>query len=62
VTPGGGGNAGGSNGDRLVVSPYVLGFSGVVSPFWNHLIVGVLVGALAIWATVTPSDGACVKT
>jgi hypothetical protein len=46
----------------LIVSPYVLGFSGVVSAFWNQLIVGLLVGALAIWAAVTASDGARVKT
>jgi hypothetical protein len=46
----------------LIVSPYVLGFSGVVSAFWNQLIVGVLVGGFAIWASVTASDGARVRT
>jgi SPW repeat-containing protein len=46
----------------LIVSPYVLGFSGLTSAFWNQLIVGVLVGALAIWAAVTASDGARVRT
>jgi hypothetical protein len=46
----------------LIVSPYALGFSGVVSAFWNQLIVGLLVGALAIWAAVTASDDAHVRT
>jgi hypothetical protein len=45
----------------LIVSPYILGFSGQVAAFWNQLIVGVLVGALAIWAAVA-SDGARVRT
>ena len=46
----------------LIVSPYILGFSGLATAFWNQLIVGVVVGALAIWAAVTASDGERVRT
>jgi len=46
----------------LIVSPYILGFSGLASALWNQLIVGVLVGALAIWAAVTASDQATART
>jgi hypothetical protein len=41
----------------LIVSPYLLGFTALTYALWNQLIVGVLVGALAIWAAVTPSEG-----
>jgi len=46
----------------LIVSPYVLGFGGLGQALWNQVIVGVLVGALAIWAAVTASDSATVRT
>jgi hypothetical protein len=46
----------------LIISPYALGFSGLTAAFWNQLIVGVLVGALAIWAAVTASEDARVRT
>ena len=40
----------------LIVSPYLLGFSTLTYALWNQLIVGVLVGILAIWAAVTASE------
>ncbi len=35
----------------LILSPWLLGFSGVGNAMWNALIVGVLVGALALSLT-----------
>jgi hypothetical protein len=32
----------------LIVAPFVLGFSSVLGATWNHVIVGVLIGADAI--------------
>jgi hypothetical protein len=46
----------------LIVSPYLLGFTGLTYALWNQLIVGVLVGGLAIWAAVTASDSMTVKS
>jgi hypothetical protein len=40
----------------LIVSPYVLGFSMHQAVLWNHVVVGVVVGALAIWSAVTTSS------
>jgi hypothetical protein len=40
----------------LIVSPYILGFSALASALWNQIVVGVLVGILAIWAAVATSD------
>lgn len=40
----------------LIVSPYILGFSALTSALWNQIVVGVLVGILAIWAAVATSD------
>lgn len=34
----------------LVVSPWVLGFNSQWVPTWNHVIVGVLAGLLALWS------------
>jgi hypothetical protein len=39
----------------LLVSPFVLGFSGLTYALWNQIIVGLLVGALAIWAAMATS-------
>jgi hypothetical protein len=38
----------------LIVSPFILGFSGLVSAMWNQIIVGVIVGVLAIWSAMAP--------
>lgn len=47
----------------LIVSPYLLGFTALTYALWNQLIVGVLVGALAIWTAVTASgSGLTVKS
>ncbi|MER3537504.1 MAG: hypothetical protein C4298_05385 [Thermus sp.] len=35
----------------LILSPWILGFSGMASPTWNAVIVGVLVGLFALLAT-----------
>jgi hypothetical protein len=40
----------------LIVSPYLLGFTTLTYALWNQMIVGVLVGGLAIWAALTVSD------
>lgn len=40
----------------LVVSPWILGFSGLVTAMWNAVIVGVVVAALALWALGTDKD------
>ncbi len=37
----------------LVISPYVLGFSGLSAALWNQVIVGLLVAVLAAWAVMT---------
>lgn len=41
----------------LFVSPWILGFSGQATIFWNQVIVGLLVGGLAIWAALTTEEG-----
>lgn len=41
----------------LVISPWVLGFSGLAAAAtWNAVIVGVAVAALALWALGTDKD------
>ncbi len=35
----------------LILSPWILGFSGMASPTWNAVIVGVLVGLFALLVT-----------
>lgn len=37
----------------LIVSPWVLGFSALTAAVGNQVVVGVLVGALAIWSVFT---------
>ncbi len=38
----------------LIAAPYALGFSTVQVATWNHLIVGIVVAAGALWAAVLP--------
>jgi len=33
----------------LIISPFVLGYSSLATPAWNHVIVGLLIGADALW-------------
>lgn len=40
----------------LAISPWVLGFSGLVAPMWNAVIVGIVVAVLALWAIGTDKD------
>ncbi len=40
----------------LVVSPWILGFSGLAAAMWNAVIVGIVVAALALWALGTDKD------
>jgi SPW repeat len=37
----------------LIISPYLLGFTTMTQAVWNQVIVGVLVGILAIWTAAT---------
>jgi hypothetical protein len=46
----------------LIVSPFILGFSALSYALWNQIIVGVLVGALAIWAVVAAPGGVTAKS
>lgn len=42
----------------LIVSPFALGYASHVTVLWNQLIVGALVGILALWtALTTPETG-----
>ena len=34
----------------LIVSPWILGFTGLAAAMWNAIVVGVIVGGLALWA------------
>lgn len=34
----------------LIVSPWLLGFAGTAAAVWNQIVVGVLVGLLAVWS------------
>ncbi len=40
----------------LVISPWVLGFSGMATAMWNAMIVGFVVALLALWALGTDRD------
>jgi SPW repeat len=40
----------------LVISPWMLGFSGLVAAMWNAVIVGAVVAVLALWALGTDKD------
>ncbi len=39
----------------LIVSPFLLGFSMEFYATWNQIIVGALVGALAVWSAMEPT-------
>ena len=41
----------------LIVSPFILGFSTLMSALWNQLIVGILVAGLSVWAAMTERTG-----
>ena len=42
----------------LIASPFALEFASHTTVLWNHIIVGVLVGILALWtALTTPEEG-----
>lgn len=40
----------------LIVSPFVLGFAAHTTATWTHIIVGVLVGILALWTAITTPE------
>lgn len=40
----------------LLVSPWVLGFTSMVTPMWSHIIVGVIIALLALWRALEPAD------
>jgi hypothetical protein len=40
----------------LVISPWMLDFSGVVAAIWNAVIVAAVVAVLALWALGTGKD------
>jgi membrane protein YdbS with pleckstrin-like domain len=48
----------------LIVSPWILGYSEVATPLWNQIIVGVVVGGLAMWSVIgeRPTGGLAHKT
>lgn len=47
----------------LIVSPFLLGFAAHATALWNQIVVGVLVGGLALWtAIVTPEGGVPAKS
>jgi hypothetical protein len=40
----------------LIISPWFLGYSGLEAAFYNQVVVGVLVGILALWSAATTTD------
>lgn len=40
----------------LVISPWVIGFTGIAAALWNAVIVGAIVVVLALWALGTDKD------
>lgn len=42
----------------LLLSPFVLGFTGVAGAAWTHWILGILIGGDAIWALMEERGGA----
>lgn len=38
----------------LIVSPFLLGFGTETYATWNQIVVGVIVGALAVWSAMEP--------
>jgi hypothetical protein len=45
----------------LVVSPWILGFTTLTAALWNQVVVGIVVGALALWSTMTTRGGRPVR-
>lgn len=43
-------------GTWLVVSPWLIGFSGLEPALWNAVIVGAAIAVLALWALATDRD------
>ena len=41
----------------LIVSPFLLGYAAHATALWNQIVVGVLVGGLALWTAVTTPEG-----
>lgn len=41
----------------LIVSPFLLGYAANETVLWNQIVVGVLVGGLALWTAVTEHKG-----
>ncbi len=39
----------------LIVAPFALGFTNLVAPMWNQIFVGLLVGSIALGATLQKS-------
>lgn len=39
----------------LILAPFVLGFTDQAGPMWNHILVGLLIGADALWAALQPA-------
>lgn len=37
----------------LILAPFLLGFTDEVAMMWNHILVGVIIGADAIWAVLS---------
>jgi hypothetical protein len=46
----------------LIVSPWILGYSGLQNPLWNQIIVGVIVGGLALWSATNERHGGGLAT
>ena len=40
----------------LIAAPYALGFTAHTSATWNHVVVGVAVAVLAVWAAMEETD------
>jgi hypothetical protein len=38
----------------LIISPFVLGYSNMSTVTWNHVILGLLIGADALWVIARP--------
>jgi hypothetical protein len=46
----------------LILSPFILGFGGLMNATWNQIVVGAIVGILAIWSAVTTPETASPAT
>lgn len=41
----------------LIVSPFVLGQTGQTTVMWNQIVTGILIGGLALWASMETPEG-----